>query len=481
MPGDRGNLALAWLPVMETSRRTRRGPRSRGGTLVAASIALGAAAGLLFAIFGGGAGASQVAPSVQAVLDATHLPPLLRLPGEAVALRYDVHCAPQGELEPGPCDAVGRVFVRSGMQGSYRELPLRVDDSVAEGRYVANVPLDLARAPEGFTYYAELSSRSAGSSLTLPAGGVRAPQHSALLRNPVEVRLGAHRFGDVRRADARVFEAKWGNGPAEVGLESGRNLPPIGASSFDVDSAHNVYVLDQAHRRVLRSAIGRTRHAIPVAVDGTIADLAVAPNGTMYVLESSRAGAPLLRSFGPAGDSRAATAVAERTASQVRLGTQGPVVLQHPSGQWMPVASGRGPMSQAGQVLEGDPGRELPDGREVVILRWNGEIRAEVREANRTRRSWRVTSATPLAEVQLAEPLGSRLVLVVRVYSDVSDEYIALVLGPSGLERTLSLDSAGWAETAPLSRFRLVGSSLYQLGSTPTGAFVDRYDLGGTR
>jgi hypothetical protein len=367
------------------------------------------------------------------------------------------------------------------MQGSYRELPLRIDESVAEGRYVATVPLDLTRAQEGFTYYAELSSQSADSSLTLPAGGVRAPQHSALLRSPVEVRLGAHRFGDVHSADARVFEASWGNGPAEVGLESGRNLPPIGASSFDVDSAHNVYVLDQAHRRVLRSAIGRTRHAIPVAVDGTIADLAVAPNGAMYVLESSRAGAPLLRSFGPAGDSRTTTAVAERTASQVRLGSQGPVVLQHPSGQWMPVASGRGPLTQAGQVLGGAPGRELPDGGRVVILRTNGEIRAEVRDANGARRSWRVTSATPLAEVQLAEPLGSRLVLVVRVYSDVSDEYLALVLGPSGLETKLSLDSAGWAETAPLSRFRLVGSSLYQLGSTTSGAFVDRYDLGATR
>ncbi len=37
--------------------------------------------------------------------------------------------------------------------------------------------------------------------------------------------------------------------------------------------------------------------------------------------------------------------------------------------------------------------------------------------------------------------------------------------------------SADWAETAPLSRFRLVGRSLYQLGSNAAGAFVDRYDL----
>ena len=41
----------------------------------------------------------------------------------------------------------------------------------------------------------------------------------------------------------------------------------------------------------------------------------------------------------------------------------------------------------------------------------------------------------------------------------------------------MSLDSADWAESAPLSRFRLLGSSLYQLGSTQEGLFVDRFDL----
>ena len=54
---------------------------------------------------------------------------------------------------------------------------------------------------------------------------------------------------------------------------------------------------------------------------------------------------------------------------------------------------------------------------------------------------------------------------------------MALVLGPGGLVRSVSLDSADWAESAPLSRFRLLGSSLYQLGSTREGLFVDRFDL----
>jgi hypothetical protein len=86
-------------------------------------------------------------------------------------------------------------------------------------------------------------------------------------------------------------------------------------------------------------------------------------------------------------------------------------------------------------------------------------------------------SATPLGEVQLAEALGNRVVVVIRPYTETQDEFLVLVLGDHGVERSFSVDSADWAETAPLARFRLAGSSLYQLGSTPSGMHVDRFDL----
>ncbi|CAN5139130.1 hypothetical protein BH09ACT13_BH09ACT13_04030 [soil metagenome] len=119
----------------------------------------------------------------------------------------------------------------------------------------------------------------------------------------------------------------------------------------------------------------------------------------------------------------------------------------------------------------------MPGVGDVVVLRVGSEIRSAVADANGVRRAWRVTSDTPLAEIQLAEPLGNRLVLVVRAYTDDNDEFVALVLGPTGLLSSFALDSADWAETAPLSRFRLAGSALYQLGSTPAGLFVDRFEL----
>ena len=92
-------------------------------------------------------------------------------------------------------------------------------------------------------------------------------------------------------------------------------------------------------------------------------------------------------------------------------------------------------------------------------------------------RGWRITGSTPLGEVQLAEPLGNRIVLVAKTYSDDRSKDIVLVLDRTGIVQTFSVDPHEWAESAPLARFRLDGSSLYQLGSAPSGAFVDRFDL----
>ena len=94
-------------------------------------------------------------------------------------------------------------------------------------------------------------------------------------------------------------------------------------------------------------------------------------------------------------------------------------------------------------------------------------------------RSWRVTSGTPLAEVQLAEPTGRRFVLVARAYSDSASEFVVLVLDRHGVVRTFSTPTDEWAEVTPLGRFRIAGNRLYRLGSDANGAFVAAYDLEG--
>jgi hypothetical protein len=125
-------------------------------------------------------------------------------------------------------------------------------------------------------------------------------------------------------------------------------------------------------------------------------------------------------------------------------------------------------------------GRPVGAGLRGVAYRPDaGELRlALVNDAGTVTRAWQITSSTPIGEVQLAEVVAGRLIAVVRLYEERRAEFVTLVLGPRGVERQFSTDAADWAETAPLARFRLGGGSLYRLGSTPAGVFVDRYDLG---
>lgn len=455
-----------------------RGSHSKITT--ASGLLVGALAGIVTVVLAGTAVAHRLAePAERPLLEATHRPPLLTTRGEETELRYDVYCAlSEGEVDT-PCSAEGTVFARAGDASGFQEIAVREERGVTEGRYVARLPESIARASSGFSYYAVFRSEETGMTTTLPAGGSAAPQRSLPIGRSIEVSLGAHSFGREREAVARVAEAAWGTGPGDVGLEQGRNLTPIGGSAFDVEEDGTVVVLDEANKRLLRwhEDGGNPAAAVPLAINGTLADMSIGKDGTVYVLESASAhGKPLLRAFGRDGASQTTSAVAERP-SQIRVGPDGPVVLQSHSAQWMPATRQGRPVGVSTQIKAGDSGRPLHDGRRIVVLRNGNEVRVALVGAAGVQRSWLVRSETPLAEVQLAEPHGTGVVLVTRVFTDDRDEFVLLVLDRRGVVERFSLDSADWAETAPLARFRLRGSSLYQLGSTPDGVFVDRFDL----
>lgn len=455
----------------------RRSPR-RLATIVGA--AAGAACGVALAAITDTGTAQQAAASPEPWIEPTHLPPLLTAAGERAELRYDAFCFVDDEVDvDAPCDVQASVYARRGAAGRFEELAVREELGSSHGRFVAAVPASLAGSPSGFSYYAVLRDRRTGATTTLPAGGAAAPQRSRPLGRAVEISLEPHRFGDVRRASARVVEARWGAGPGAVGLEHGRNLPPTGGASFDVAADGTVHVLDEANRRILRWPPGASSpDQLPVAVNGTIADLAVGHDGAMYVLEttSELGEAPMLRAFEARGLAVGSSPLAER-GSQLRLAPDGDAeVLQEPSGQWMSAFEHGRPARRERQLASGRSGRAVAGGRELVVLRKEDEIRVAL-VGDGVPQAWRVTSASPIAEVQLAEALGRNVLLVVRAYSDTQDEFRVLVLGARGLVESFSVASAEWAETAPLSRFRLRGSVLYQLGSTPHGLFVDRFDL----
>jgi hypothetical protein len=448
--------------------------------LPALGAVLGVAAGIATAGWSP-AVAGRADVEQRAVFEATHLPPLLRVSSDPVELSYDIHCATSGdETGEAGCAAGGTVFVRAVGDGGFSALPLEGRSRDGVRQLVAAVPHAFADAARGFEYYAVLEAEELSERVVVPAGGPAAPHVSRPLDGSVRIELGLHTFGDPRRSGVRVASASWGDGRADVGLESGRNLAPIGASAFDVDSRANVLVLDQVRRRVLRWSRGAAGPAeIPVSVNGTLADLAAADDGSLYVLETTAPPGrnPTVRRFDDGGRELEAIETAERAQSQIRFDVQGPVVLGGASHHWLPVMAGGTPSAPGEQVARGRAGRRFRGGVEVVVFRHENEVRVAVVSGTNVTRSWRVTSETPLAEVQLAEPHGQRLVLVVRVYDGADDEFAVLVLGRTGLLDRFALDTADWAESAPLGRFRLVGHYLYRLGSSPAGAFVERFDL----
>jgi hypothetical protein len=406
-----------------------------------------------------------------------HVPPALTLPGEPIRLRYAIVCRPRNDGEP--CDGSGAVYVRPGQSGPFERLALTRGADSREGRYYVDLPRSIAGSDRGFTYYAVLRDDSTGESVTLPSGGAAAPQRSLPLQQFAQVDLGGHTFGQTRRPDARAVDARWGSGPGEAGLAGSRELGFVGPSAFDVDDSGHVTLLDQVNARAQRWRDGRA-DPTPLALSGGLADLAVEPDGTLDVLEppDRLSSAPFLRSFRADGSEKWAQALADRTWAKLDVGPAGPVVQQQPSEQWRPVADHGRALGRSAQAANGRTGKPLANGRDLVVERRGAaEIRVAEVAGESVLRSWRIVGSTPLGEVQLAEPFGSRVVVVTKTFTASRSEDVVLVLDRTGLVRTFSVEPHEWAESAPLARFRLAGSSLYQLGSAPAGAFVDRFDL----
>ena len=449
----------------------RPGIRSLAGG--AAGIVAGVIGGIALTSVSAASGPSPAAPGV----DAVHIPPVLTRAGEAVTLRYAIVCAPTEDGEP--CDGSGSVFVRAGQSGPFQQVTLRRGEDSSNGRYFVELPREIASSRTGFSYYAILRDDTTGATITVPAGGSAAPQRSVPLRGVAEVALGAHIFGRDRAPDERVVAAAWGSEVGEAGLAGSRGLGFVGPSSFDVAADGSVAVFDQVNTRVERWSRSRVT-ATTVHVSGGLADFALEPGGVMHVLEppSRVSPAPILRSFRGDGTPRWAQRLSDRTWAKLAAGPAGPVVQQQPSEQWLPVSEHGAPNTRAAQAGQGRPGRPFANGREVVVERVGaGELRLAELAGDAVVHSWRVTSATSLGEVQLAEPLGDRLVVVTKTYTDDRSEYVVLVLDRSGIVGSFAVESLEWAESAPLARFRLAGSSLYRLGSTRASLFVDRFDM----
>ena len=461
------------------------GRRSLVWGAAAASTLLAAAVTLITLTGTAGAGKHRITAAEQ-FLKATYVPIKLRAPGDAPEVRFDISCLPpDGNADgSGGCDGGGTVYFSSANASA--GVALRLDRGTQVGRYVAAVPSRIWNAP-WFSYYAVIGDNTTGQTITVPSGGAGAPQLSFAMSGAT-IALGAHRFGATRPPTGRVASATWGGGDGQVGLENGVD-EPVGGSSFDVDSAGTVYLLDEANGRMLHFQGRKIPEQVSLpALARVRSDLRVSDtSGRAYVLEvpNVKQAHPLLRAYTLQGSAVGSSPIADAAAAQIDLSPTGTAfVSEYPSSMWAPVlqGNGRSAVQAVTQLARALPGAPAESG-DVIVLAEGNEVRVGTYVSTGTgykASTVRITSDTPVADVQLAQRLPSgRLLVVFSVYTDTAHEYEAVVVDAAGsLVQQFSLPAADWAQSMPLSRFRLVGSSLYELGSTASGVFVDRYDLG---
>jgi hypothetical protein len=296
----------------------------------------------------------------------------------------------------------------------------------------------------------------------------------------VSVGLGTHVFGSPRKPDARVVSATWGAGPGALGLITGRELVRIGPSAFDIAPDGTVVVLDQVNDRLAAYAPGRSARHTAIAFDGGEGDLALGADGTAYVLDHRAQ--PVVRSYATSG-ALAATVGVGAGGDMLRAAPAGAQLHTYAGGgdQWLPVAGAAGLLQPGQQVARGRPGRIAAGGVEVVVRGSRTEALFSLVRGEQVLRTWRVTSATNLGEIQLAEPFADGMLVVLRVWTETKAEFVALVLTPAGLSDSFAVDASQWAESAALGKFRLKDKTLFQLRSTSAGAEVVTFDLGGAK
>jgi hypothetical protein len=441
----------------------------------AAALGFGAGACVGMTVLAGGVVSAHDAPTVvppaveRGLRDVLHTPPLLARQGSRVTLRYDVVCQADGFGKP--CAPKGDVFIRGAGDTAFRATRLA---ATGETGLAASVDVPAG----GLSYYAVIED-GAGSSMTVPAGGAVAPQRAWAVPDLISVSLGAHVFGRALKLDGRVLAGSWGSGNGAFGLITGREMARIGPSAFDVAPDGTVVVLDQVNDRLAMYRSGEAPRYVPIAFAGGEGDLALGADGTSYVLD--QAPEPVVRRYAPAGAQVAVTSVAGSGADMLRAGPSGALLHAYPGEMWLPVGSGGQLLQPSQQNAAARAGLPAAGDVEVVVDASRTEALFALVRGDRVLRAWQVASGTNLGEIQLAEPYRDGLLVVLRVWTSQRAEFVALVLSPTGLASSFAIDTAEWAESAALGRFELDDGRLFQLRSTPAGAEVVTFDLGGAR
>ncbi len=429
-----------------------------------------------------------------------HQPPWLVQPGRQVTLAYALL----------PAGVTGTVYVRNDQERTFTPLPLvhgtycpgdptdvaaMRRDKVCGDALVAHMPGRLVTGSRLY-YYAVL--RGPGRSVTVPSSGRERPQRVWVVAHPIQVSLGVHRFGHLRRPDAFVARAD----AKHVGLSCCADPPGgSGPSSFDIARDGSVWMLDALEHRILvwrRGHASEPARAIQLPRNLAFDDFALARNGRIYARAADTADRSRARnkrhlySLTAAGRIRWQAPIPPGIpTAQLQIGPSGAVYAAFDcgarcapfggNGSWMPLSNPVGrPLSLGERARLATPFEPLPGGLQLVSrLSYTVASFALVDRDDRIVRAWRVTSRTRLGSVRAAPSLvGSRLVVPVDISAGPRWEQLILQLSATGGTH-FSLAGRPILGDNLVAPLRISSDGpLYQLRTdTTTGATVAAYSL----
>ena len=337
----------------------------------------------------------------------------------------------------------------------------------------------VGRTGGGGTLAYRLTARGPGGRVSiLPEAGAL---HLYVAGSVENVAVPAIPFGRVR-AGTTVLYLPWGSGPGTAGLAPGNESATVGPSSFDVDRAGRIHLVDPLHRRVAVFRDGRLVGETAVSVPPRT-DIAIGPGGGgALASEGAAAGGRTVAVRAVDASGRLGRAVPLGRASLAQLRTDGARVVAHllPLDAWVPAERGAG----TGRLGLAD-GRPLPGGGMLLASVVGDSVRLGRVQGGRVDTAVELRFHAALGELALAETMGRGFLVVVHLTTSrpaPTDQYQVVRVRPDGSVSSFAVASRAFAETMPLSRFRLgKDGHLYQLATSPDGVRIVRYGTGGTR
>ncbi len=422
--------------------------------------------------------------------EVSFLPPGLLLRGEAVTLSVFADSSTSGEIDPS-----GDVFVRGGGQTGFTRVHLGGSKGL-----VANVP-STALSGSTLDSYAVVRDGISGTSITVPAAGADGPFRSWILDGPTTVALGTHRFGDVRSPDAIVVDAQVGEGAGEVGIECPPDGPCDAPQSFDVAPDGTVWVADVHNSRLDSWTPGESvSPGRAIDLDFAPADVAVAPDGRIYVWGAKGGVGMRLYALSPEGDQLwEAETVSVIFNDHIRFEPDGFLYLRASQFGWVPVVGSDGqPLSVADQ-REG-AARDQPVSGDQRLVVGAGcpldpgcdnpfDARVGLVSGGSVQEAWHLTSGTVLVdEPTTAVPAlvdGDPVVLsAVYDFQRHLEEFEVIRLSPGGGTADRFSLSEGIHGDEPVTGIRLgpdgaLYQMLYDVTHPESGMQIARYELAG--